>query len=223
MENNAYFKELSRILRKHDIENGPVENGRLIIRMDGQPVGRIEHGAIRYLAPGDLQTPEASEAFQKAVPYAEMVTEYMDGLERAPLLKADGLSSRFYLLADFNGTVLAGKKMDGDYEMQFATWDWDSNRTSLEQGHYYYDNYEGAKADFAERSGLIQKGRQFSDEQLTAIYRCLQDTLDGHYELTDAQEETIRKASKQIEFAVPDLEERIQQEREDYDKFEQTM
>lgn len=51
-----YFAELSRILRKHSIESGPVENGRLLIRMDSQPVGRIEPGGMRCVAPGDLLT-----------------------------------------------------------------------------------------------------------------------------------------------------------------------
>lgn len=42
MDNNSYWEELSRILRKHNVEYGPVENGLLIIQMDGQPVGRME-------------------------------------------------------------------------------------------------------------------------------------------------------------------------------------
>lgn len=32
-----------------------------------------------------------------------------------------------------------------------------------------------------------KKGRHFTDEQLTEMYRCMQDTLDGHYELTEKQ------------------------------------
>lgn len=88
IENNKYFEELSSILRRNEIECGPVENGRLI---NGQPVGRIESGSIRCLAPGDLWTPKASEAFYKAVPYVEMVEEYMGELKRAPLIKAGGL------------------------------------------------------------------------------------------------------------------------------------
>ncbi|MEG1084037.1 MAG: hypothetical protein RSE04_06315, partial [Hydrogenoanaerobacterium sp.] len=73
MENNKYFEELSRILRQHDIESVPAENGLLVILLNGQPVGRIEPGGIRCIAPGDLMTTEASEAFYKAVPFAEMV------------------------------------------------------------------------------------------------------------------------------------------------------
>ncbi|MEG1502541.1 MAG: hypothetical protein RR370_04035, partial [Synergistaceae bacterium] len=115
MENNKYFEELSRILRQHDIESVPAEDGRLVILLNGKSVGRIEPGGIRCIAPNDLQTAEASEAFYKAVPYAEMVAEYMGELKRAPLLKADGLDEGYRLLAEFSGTVLAGKEMDSGY------------------------------------------------------------------------------------------------------------
>lgn len=218
-----YFAELSRILSKHGIESGPVENGRLVIRMDGQPVGRIEPGGMRCVAPGDLLTAEASEAFHQAAPFAEMVAEYMAALQRAPLLLAEGLDADYHLLAEFNGTVLAGKEMESGYGIQFVTWDWNYDRTAVEQGHYYHDNYEGAKADFAVRSGLIQKGRYFSDEQLTEMYRCMHDTLDGVYEFTDSQETLISDTCEQIENTVPDLRQRIAQAEEVTHNFEQTM
>lgn len=41
MENNAYFNELSRILRKHDNENGSVENGLLL--------GAIRINSIQFI------------------------------------------------------------------------------------------------------------------------------------------------------------------------------
>lgn len=71
MENNMYLSELSRILHKHGIENGTIENGRLIILLDDQPVGCIEAGGTRCLALEDLKTAEASEAFYKAAPFAK--------------------------------------------------------------------------------------------------------------------------------------------------------
>lgn len=218
-----YFSDLSRILRKHGIESGPVENGRLVILMDGQSVGRIEPGGMRCVAPGDLLTEDASKAFYRAAPFAEMVAEYMTALKRAPVLLAEGLDANYHLLAEFNGTVLAGKEMENGYGMQFVTWDWNHDHTALEQGHYYHDNYEGAKADFAERSGLVQKGHHFSDEQLTEMYRCMHDTLDGVYELTDNQETLISDTCEQIENIVRDLRQRIAQAEEVAPNFEQTM
>ena len=220
---SKYFNELSRILRKHDIECGPVENGRLVIQMNGQPVGRIEPSGMRCVAPSDLQTAEAADTFYRAVPYVEMVAEYMDGLQRAPLLHADGLEGNFLLLAEFYGVVLAGKEMDSGYGMQFVTWRWDYNRSSVMHGNYYHDNYEGAKADFAERSGLVQKGRCFTDEQLTEMYRCMQDTLEGNYELTGKQEKLIADTCEQIDETLPDLKQRVIQAEKEMDSYRQTM
>lgn len=87
----------------------------------------------------------------------------------------EGLSEEYKLLADFNGAVLAGKS--SEYGVQFVTWEWSYDQTGLWQGHYYGNNDEGAKQDFAVRADLIQKSQLFSDEQLAEIYRCLHKTV----------------------------------------------
>ena len=47
-------------------------------------------------------------------------------------------------------------------------------------------------------------------EQLTEIYRCCADSVDGDFfELTGEQEKMIRSVQQQIEECVPDLDERI--------------
>ena len=38
---------------------------------------------------------------------------------------------------------------------QFVTWIWDYDRTGVSHGHYYEDDFQSAKQDFAVRSGLI--------------------------------------------------------------------
>lgn len=77
------------------------------------------------------------------------------------------------------------------------------------------ENYAGAKQDFAIRSGLIQKERLFTPEQMTEIYRCCADSVDGDFfELTGEQEKMIRSVQQQIEECVPDLDERIRQQEE---------
>ena len=77
------------------------------------------------------------------------------------------------------------------------------------------ENYAGAKQDFATRSGLIQKERLFTPEQMTEIYRCCADSVDGDFfELTGEQEKMIRSVQQQIEKCVPDLDERIRQQEE---------
>lgn len=80
-----------------------------------------------------------------------------------------GLSEPYQALAEFNGTVLAGRLTSSG--AKFVTWDWDFNHTGLNHGHYYEGNYVGAKRDFAIRSGLIPDERQFTTEQLVEIYQ----------------------------------------------------
>ncbi len=83
------------------------------------------------------------------------------------------------------------------------------------------ENYDGAKQDFAIRSGLIHKEQLFSPEQMTEIYRCCADSVDGDFfDLTAEQEKVIRSVQQQIEDCVPDLAERIRQQE---DAMEQTM
>ena len=128
------------------------------------------------------------------------------------------------ILADSGGTVLAG--MPSKYGVQFVTWDWDYDRTGVVHGHYFMENYDGAKQDFTTRSGLIQKEQLFSPEQLTEIFRCCADSVDeDFFELTDTQEEMIRGIQQQIRVCVPDLDERVRQQEEALERAsqEQTM
>lgn len=76
------------------------------------------------------------------------------------------------------------------------------------------DDYSGAKEDFAKRAGLVSKNRLFNNLQLAEMYRCMADTIDHEYELTDAQTKLIEDTQKQIEHAVPNLRELIAQSNE---------
>lgn len=51
----------------------------------------------------------------------------MLAMETAPQLKASGLEGDYRILADFNGTVLAGTH--SKHGIQFVTWDRDYDRT----------------------------------------------------------------------------------------------
>ena len=128
------------------------------------------------------------------------------------------------ILADSGGTVLAGTP--SKHGAQFVTWDWDYDCTGVSHGHYFMENYDAAKRDFATRSGLIQKEQLFSPEQMAEIYRCCADSVDGDFfELTGEQEKMIRSVQQQIEECVPDLDERVRQQEEALERAsqEQTM
>lgn len=239
---NKYFKELAQVLEKSGIETASVENGslspsgsicsrkplgalkgstgafvaketeQLSIILNNQSIGRVEPDGTMCLAPSDINTPEASELYFKIAPIAAMVRKYTKAMEHSPPLVADGLDEEFKVLTEFNGTVLAGRTTE--YGMKFVTWDWNHDKTGLYQGHYYMDDYSGAKEDFAKRAGLVSKNRLFNNLQLTEMYRCMADTIDHEYELTDAQTKLIEDTQKQIEHAVPNLRELIAQSNE---------
>ena len=172
----------------------------------------------------DVDTPQAEAALYRVEDIAAKTLEYMTAMEAAPQLKASGLDGAYRILADFGGTVLAGTP--SKHGVQFVTWDWDYDRTGVSHGHYFMENYDAAKQDFATRSGLIQTEQLFSPEQLTEIYRCCADSVDVEFfELTDKQEEVIHSVQQQIEVCVPDLNERIRQQEEALERVsqEQTM
>ena len=95
---------------------------------------------------------------------ARSTAEYMRLMESAPVLKADGLTGDYRLLAEFNDVVLAGHERDRAYGVEFITWERTYDRTGVWQGHYYENNYSGARQDFAVRSGLLDQDRLFTNE-----------------------------------------------------------
>ena len=177
------------------------------VEFDGRSLCTVTGKDVRYDSAdidGDRQT-----ALNEVLDITHTVGEYMRLMEISPELKATGLPERFKLLAEFNGTVLAGKKYDSIPGHQFVTWSRTYDGTGVTQGNYIED-YETAKQDFAARAGLVQKGRQFSDEQLTEVYRCIHETLDSGYPITPERETLLREAARQIDKAVPDLEQRVE-------------
>ena len=172
----------------------------------------------------DADTPHAEAALYRVEDIAAKTLEYMTAMEAAPQLKASGLDEDYRILADSGGTVLAGTP--SKHGVQFVTWDWDYDRTGVVHGHYFMENYDEAKQDFAIRSGLIQKEQLFSPEQMTEIYRCCTDSEnEDFFELTDKQVELIHSVQQQIEICVPDLDERVRQQEEALERAsqEQTM
>ena len=176
----------------------------------GLPLCRITaDGGVRYWQE-DVATPERQRACERATDLACTVREYMTLLEQAPPLQAQSLTGDYRLLADFNGAVLAAHPTR--LGVQFVTWDWSFDRTGLNQGNYFQENYAGAKQDFAIRAGLISKQQIFNQEQLIEIYRCCSDTLDAGFDLTAKQEKCIRGVQEQIAIAAPDALERIREQ-----------
>ena len=212
-----YLEEISISLHRVGFEIKSLGDCELSILWNNAPLCRITGKGSVFYRREDVDTPQAEDALFRVEDIAAKTLEYMTTMESAPQLKASGLDGDYRILADFCGTVLAGTP--SKHGVQFVTWNWDYERTGV---HYFMENYDGAKQDFATRSGLIQKEQLFSPEQLTEIYRCCADSVDGEFfELTDKQEEVIHSVQQQIEVCVPDLNERIRQQEEALERVSQ--
>ena len=214
-----YLEEVCVRLHRAGFETQPLEDLQLPVYWNGTPLCRITGKGSVFYRREDVSTPQAEEALIRAEDIAARALEYMTAMETAPQLKASGLEGDYLILADFNGTVLAATH--SKHGVQFVTWNRDYDRTGVSHGHYFMENYDEAKQDFAIRSGLICKEQLFSPEQMTEIYRCCADSVDGDFfDLTAEQEKVIRSVQQQIEDCVPDVVERIRQQE---DALEQTM
>lgn len=207
--NEKFFPELARRLRQEGITTGPAETDCLPILVDGRAAMTVNSRGTIFLTPGAADSLKTHQVYDTTARIGAQVHEYITAMETAPELKADGLHEDFRLLAEFNGVVLAGQELERDWGYKFVTWRRTADRTGVVQGSYYHNDYEGAKLDFVCRSGLVQEHRQFTDEQLTEMYRCIHETLDGEYPITEERRKTLVEAAAQIGCAVDDLEERV--------------
>ena len=208
---NKYFAELARRLRAAGITTGHPERNQLTVLLNDQPVLFVSSESDVFLLPAGSNPPEASELYHKVAQTAEEVYAYVEAIQTAPLLHASGLSEKFHLLADFGGAVLAGRELGNGWGYQFVTWIWDHDRTGVSHGHYYEEDFQGAKQDFAVRSGLISKAQLFSPEELTQLYRATDYLLDEGPEPEDGQLKALQTSRTKIEYTVPDLVERLEQ------------
>lgn len=210
MDRKQYFEELHIALTREGFTSQPEQDELLPVEWDGLPLCRITaDGGVRYWQE-DVATPERERACERATDLACTVREYMTLLEQAPPLQAQSLTGDYRLLADFNGAVLAAHPTR--LGVQFVTWGWSFDRTGLNQGNYFQENYVGAKQDFAIRAGLISKQQIFNQEQLVEIYRCCSDTLDAGFDLTAEQEKCIRSVQEQIAIAAPDIPQELRKQ-----------
>ena len=205
----AYLEEVTIRLQAQGFAVHPLESKDINVAYDGKPLCRVNsRGGLGYF---EENAAGKEMALGQVRDIVKTTREYMALMEQAPPLEAEGLGEGYQLLADFNGTVLAGHKTR--LGVQFITWDWTHNRTSLWQGHYFgphgLSGYEGAKRDFAVRSGLLPSSALFTPEQLTEVYRSIHETLGGDYPITDERRKLLESTAKQIEDGVQDLGERI--------------
>ena len=167
MKKELYFKELGIVLGRSGFTTLPEQDGILPVEYEGRRLCRVDATGSVFYHQDNVNTLDREAACRRVTDSAAIVQEYIALLEQAPVLYATGLNEPYRALAEFNGTVLAGRQTD--HGAKFVTWDWSFNHTSLNQGNYYEENYVGAKQDFAVRSGLVPCERQFTPEQLEQL------------------------------------------------------
>lgn len=205
-----YFKETAIVLTREGFQVEHVDAGLLRVRMDDQPLCEVNGiGSVTYRSE-NVALPEREAAKDKVFESVSRTAEYMRQMEQAPFLKVEGLEDKYKLLAEFNDTVLAG--MNSKFGVVFTTWDRTVYGNGLSHGHYFMEDYEKAKQDFAVRSHLIPKDLLFTHDQMIEIYRCCADTLESGYELTYEQETSIRGVQDQIMRSMPDILDQIREQ-----------
>lgn len=209
--NDKFFSELARRLKREGIATGPVEKSCLPVLADGRAAVLVmPRGGVVFNA--DVERgPEADSVYDLTYRLSREVYEYTGAMASAPPLVAEGLHEGFRVLADFNGVVLAGQELEADWGYKFATWRRSPDRTAVGSGEYFDGGhfYGAAKLDFACRAGLVDGHRQFTDQQLVELYRCVCETLESGYPLTKERREVLEQAAEQVEGSVDDLDERV--------------
>ena len=207
--------EVEQKLLRKELDARLLDDGLIHIRWNEKPLCSVDRDGIVRFRPADITGAEVDRQLRTVTQTAAQVKEYMRIFERAPALKAVGLENTFKVLADFGDAVLAGQL--GKKGARFVTWEWDFDRQGVHAGHYFMENYEAAKQDFAVRAGLVESQRLFSDEQLAVIKNACEFALEDDAMLTYAEEKQLQSVQEQIELLLP------QQEQEPRPTMEQTM
>ena len=203
---DRFYKEVSIHLTREGFSVLEQRDGLLPLEWCGAPLCRITAGGGAQFRREDLEREDAAEAFCRVTEIAHTTAEYMRLMESSPPLRAKGLDGDYRVLADFNDTVLAGHPTGQGTE--FVTWEWDYSHTGMWQGHYYGNNYAGAKQDFALRSGLIPRSLLFEQSELDELYRCCQRTRELDGTLSYFGEQKVIQLQEHMEALSPGIGER---------------
>ena len=214
-QKERFLQEVEQKLLRKELDARLLEDGLIRVKWNGQPLCSVDRDGIVRFRPADITGAEVDRKLRTVTQVAAQVKEYMQIFDRAPALKAVGLDDTYKVLADFGDAVLAGQL--GKKGARFVTWEWDFDRQGVHAGHYFMENYEAAKQDFAVRAGLVERQRLFSDEQLAVIRDACEFALEDDATLSYAEEKQLQSVQEQIELLLP------QEEQEQRSTMEQTM
>ena len=216
-QKEQFLQEVERKLLRRELDAKLLEDGMIHIKWNEKPLCSVDRDGIVRFRPADITGSEVDRKLRTVTQVAAQVKEYMQIFDRAPALKVAGLEDTYKVLVDFGDAVLAGRLCKTG--AKFVTWEWDFDRQSVHAGHYFMENYEAAKQDFAVRAGLVESQRLFSDEQLAVIRNACAFALEDDATLSYAEEKQLQSVQEQIGHLLPEPE----QEQEQQPTMEQTM
>ena len=214
-QKEKFLREVEQKLLHRELDARLLEDGLIHVSWNGKPLCTVDtNGTVRF-SPADIRGADEDRQLQTVTQTVAHVKEYLRIMERAPTLKAVDLDENYKILAEFDDTVLAGRMSKSG--ARFVTWEYDFDRRGVHTGHYFMQDYESAKQDFAVRAGLVESQRLFSDEQLAVIQNACEFALEDDATLSYAEEKQLHSVQEQIELLLP------QQERNQHPTMEQTM
>ena len=215
IQKEQFLRETERQLRMAQVEAKLEADDLIHASWNGKPLCTVDaNGTVRF-SPDDIRGVDEDQQLQAVTQTVAQVKEYLRIMERAPTLKAIDLGEDYKILAEFDDIVLAGRMSKNG--ARFVTWEYDFDRCGVHTGHYFMQNYEGAKQDFAARAGLVNHQRLFSDEQLAVIRNACECALEDDTTLSYAEEKQLQSVQEQIGQLLPEPA------REQQPTFEQTM
>lgn len=192
---SVFMTEVERKLRSEGYDVAQ-DGDFLVVSQDGRVIAGVND--IRLI---NITNDNSDESYLNIKSIVKRVSEYCSVYEKSPLLKADGLSGDYHCLSEFNGTVLAAKNTE--YGFEFVTWDRTFDGKGVTQGNYYSD-YSTAKENFSVRSGLIDKDKLFSTEELEQLRKCVNFTARHNGDLKFDDCENLKRLSEKISESLPE-------------------
>ena len=202
-----FLQQVHRRLNEQGITNSKLRDTCIDIYEGETEIFKIDGKGSMFYSSDNRFRNVVDELHEIIQPIVCEVDEYLRAMENGTELKARDFDMPYIKIAEYNEVVLAGREhSNGGFE--FATWNYKNN--SLYHGHYSTD-YKGAREDFATRSGLVNKNLLFNKAELVEIYRCIEDTLNNEYEMSDKQREMLEDVHTRIKLSVPGFDELLKE------------
>ena len=195
-------KELIKRL-KGKYETKMDDKGWLNVYSDGIPLCRVKYNGNCIINDDENLSEEYREKIAGIQDEVLTVREYIGLYERAPQMKAAGVTE-YKQLASFGDTVLAATYNEKNGFM-FCTWKQNADGDSVFWGDYS-PNYEYVKEAFAVRSSLVSKHRLFSEKESADLYRCVDFAIANCETLTYEQEQQLDNLREKLTDGYPSLD-----------------